>query len=78
MDVSIEEVATEDVEEDVDEVEKYTAEEVVEEAAAHMKVELKSQTSTVTLDIQSGSQSQTIQGKGSMRTRCTKISWRIK
>ena len=57
------EVAAEDMEEEVAEVEDDTAEEVVEEAAAHMKMELKSYMSPVTLKIQSGPHSQTIQGK---------------
>ena len=37
--------------------------EVVEEAAAHMKMELTSQKSPITLNIKSGPHYQTIQGK---------------
>ena len=54
VDVSVAEVAAEDVEEEVDKLEQETAEEVVEEAAAHMKTELESHMSPVTLDIKSG------------------------
>ena len=43
----------EDVEEEVEEVEENTPKEVVEEAAAHMKMELTSHISPVTLKIQS-------------------------
>ena len=54
------------------------SEEVVEEAAIHMKMELTSQISPVTLKIQSGPQSQTIQVKVSLRNGYSQISWRIK
>ena len=62
----------------MDEVEEDTFEEVVEEAAAHMKMELTSKISPVTLKIQIGSHSQTIQLKGSQRTHYTQSSWKIK
>ena len=52
------------MEEREDEVEENTAEEVVEEAAAHMKMGLTSQTSTVTLNMYNGTHSQMRQGKG--------------
>ena len=55
------EVVEEDVEEEVDELEEDMSKEVVEGAAAHMKMELTSQISPVTLNINSGPQSQTIQ-----------------
>ena len=42
VDVSISEVTAEDVEEEVDEVEEDTSNEVVEGAAAHIKMELGS------------------------------------
>ena len=66
--VSMAEVVAEDVEEYVDEVEQETSKEVVEGAAAHMRMELTSHISPVTLKIQSGLHSQRIQGKGSLRT----------
>ena len=53
-------------------------EEVVEEAAVYMKMELTSQMLSVTLRIQSGSHSQTIQGKLSLRTWYAQYSWIIK
>ena len=59
-------VVAEDMEEEVDEVEEDTNKEVMEEAAAHMKMELISQMSLVSLKIQSGPHSQTMQGKGSL------------
>ena len=62
----------------MDEVEEYTAKEVVEEVAAHMKMELVSQMSPITLKIQSGPHSQTIQVKGSLKTRYAQSSWKIK
>ena len=74
----MEDVSTEDVEEEVDEVEVNMAEEVVEEVAAHMKMELVSDMSLITLKIQSGLHSQTIQGNGSLKTRYAQSSWRIK
>ena len=58
------EVVAEDVEEDVDKVKQNTSKEVVEEAAAHMRMELTSQISPNSLKIQSGLHSQRIQGKG--------------
>ena len=61
----------------MDEIEEEAAEEVVEEAEAHMKMELKYQMSLVTLKIKSGTHSQTIQGKGSLRTSCTESSWKM-
>ena len=61
VDVSMSEVVEEDVEEEVDELEEDMSKEVVEGAAAHMKMELTSQISPVTLNINSGPQSQTIQ-----------------
>ena len=60
VDISMAEVAEEDVEEEVNEGEEETAEEVVEEAAAHMKMELTSHMSPVTLKIQIRPYSQTI------------------
>ena len=57
------EVVADDVEEEVDGLEDDTSEEVVEGAAAQMKTEFTSQMSPVTLKIQSGPNSQTIQGK---------------
>ena len=60
VDVSMSEVAEEDVEEDMDTVEEGTAKEVVEEAEAHMKMELTYQMPPVTLKIKSGPHSQTI------------------
>ena len=75
VDVSMAEFLAEDVEEYVDKVEEDTAEEVLEKAAPHMKMELTSQISPVTLKIQSGPHSQMIQGNGSLRTRCAQSSW---
>ena len=72
------EIMAEDVEEDLDKVEEDTAEKLVEEAAAHMKMELKSNMSPITLKIQSGTQTQTIKGKESLRTRYAQISLQIK
>ena len=46
------------------EVDKEKYEEVVEKAAAHMKMGLKSHMSCITLRMQSGSHSQTKQEKG--------------
>ena len=59
----MEEVVAEDVEEEVDEVEEDMYKEVVEGAAAHMKIELTYQMSLVTLKIHSGPHSEKIQGK---------------
>ena len=61
----------EDVDEETDKV-------VVEEASAHMKMELTPQMSPVTFKIQSGPHYQTIQGKVSLRNRYAQISWKIK
>ena len=61
---SMEQKAANETEEREDEVEENTAEEVVEEAAAHMKMGLTSQTSTVTLNMYNGTHSQMRQGKG--------------
>ena len=72
VDISMEKVAEEEKEE---EVEEDTAKEVVGEAAAHMKTEMIYHMSPITLKIQSGSHSQMIQGRGSLRTRCAKSSW---
>ena len=52
--------------------------EAMEEELAHMKMGLTSQMSPVTLKIQSGPHSQTIQGKGSLRTWYAQRSWQIK
>ena len=78
VDVSMAEVAAEDVEEEVDEVEEDTAKEIAEGAEAHMKTELISQISRLTLKIQSGPHSQMIQGKVSPRTQYAQSYWRIK
>ena len=48
------EVVAEDMEEEADEVDEDMSEEFVEGVAAHMKMKLTSQTSHVTLEIQSG------------------------
>ena len=66
------------VAEDVDEVEEDTFKEVGEEEAADIKMELSSQMSSVTLKIYSAPHSQTIQGKGSLRTQYAQSSWQIK
>ena len=71
-------VVAEDLEEEVDEIEEETSEEVVEGEVAHMKMELTSQMSPVTLKIQSGPHSQRIKGKGSLRARYAQISCKIK
>ena len=71
-------VVAEDVEEEVDEVEEETNKAVMEEAAAHMKMELISQMSPVSLKIQSGPHYQTMQGKGSLMTQDAQSSWKIK
>ena len=76
--VSMAEVVAEDVEEDVDKVEQNTSKEVVEGAAAHMRMELTSQISPNSLKIQSGLHSQRIQGKGSLRTPYAQSYWQIK
>ena len=51
---------------------------VLDEAAVPMEMKLTSQMSPITLKIQSGPYSQIIQGKGSLRTRCSQSSWQIK
>ena len=71
VDVSMSEVVSEDVEEEVDEGEEDTSKEVVEGTAAHMKMEFTYQMLPITLKIQRGPHSQTIQGIGSLRTRYT-------
>ena len=63
VDVSITKFVAEDVEEEVDEVEDDMSKEVVERAAAHMKMELTYKMSPDPLKIQSGPHSLTIQGK---------------
>ena len=68
----------EDVAEEVYTVEEDTFAEVVEEAAAHMKIELKSHMSPITLKIRSGPHSQTIQEKVSLRNPYAQSSWWIK
>ena len=78
VDVLMAEVLAEDAEEEVDKVEEYTTDEVVEEAAEHKKMELIYQMSPVTLKIQSGPHSQTIHEKISPRTRYAQSSWPIK
>ena len=67
--VSMAEAVEEDAEEEVYKVEEETSKEVLEGATAHMKMELTYQMSPITLKIQSGPHSQTIQGKVSLRTR---------
>ena len=62
----------------MEKVEDETSREVVEGAAAHMKTELTYHRSSVTLKIQSGPYSQTIQVKGSLRTQYTKRYWQMK
>ena len=69
VDVSMEDFSAEDVEEEVEEVEEDTSEDVVEGEAAHIKMELISQMLPVTFRIQIEPHSQTIQEKGSVRTR---------
>ena len=59
-------------------LEEDATEEFVGEAAAHMKTELKYKMSLVTLKIQSGTHSQTIQGRGPLRTWCAQSSWQLK
>ena len=59
----------------MDEVDEGTSKEVVEGAVTHMKMELTSHMSTVTLKIHSGPQSQMIQGKVSLRTRYAQSYW---
>ena len=78
VDVSIEEVVSENVDEEVEEIEEDTYKEVMEGESAHMKIKLTSQMSPVTLKIHSGPHSQTIQGKGSLKTRYTQSSCQIK
>ena len=66
------------MEEELDELDEYTSKEVVEMAAAYMKMEFTSQMSPITLRIKSGPHSQTIQGKESLKTRYAQSSWQIK
>ena len=63
VNVSMVEVAAEDVDEEADEVEEETADEVVEGSAAHMKMVLTYYISPVTLKIHNGLHSKTRQGK---------------
>ena len=72
------EVVAEDMEEEVDKVDEYTYKDIMEGAAAHMKMELTSQISPVTLSIHSGTHSQTMEGKLSTRTRYAQSYWQIK
>ena len=62
----------------MDELEEEMYKEVVEEEAAQMKMELTYQMSPVTFKIQSGPHSQTIQGKGSLRTQYVQSTCKIK
>ena len=62
----------------MDEVEEDKSKEVVEGAAEHKKMELTSHMSPVTLKIQSGPHSQTVQVKGSLRTWYAQSYWHIK
>ena len=73
--ISMAEVVSEDVEEEVDDVEEDTSKEVVWGAAAHTTMKFTYHMLPVTLMIESGPQSQTIQGKVSLRTRYTQSSW---
>ena len=77
-DVSMSEVVAEDMEEDVGKLEEDTSKEVMEGKKKHMKIELTYQMSPVTLNIQSGTHSQTIQGKGSLKTRYAQSSRKTK
>ena len=61
----------------MDELEEDTVKEVVEEVVIHIKMELISQMSPVTLNIQGGPHYQTIQGKVSLRTQYAQTSRRI-
>ena len=54
------EVVIENLEEEVDDAEEDTSNEVVEGAAAHMKMELTYDMPSITLNIQSGPHYQTI------------------
>ena len=78
MEFLMSEVTAEDVEKEVENLDEDTADEVLEEAVAHMKMELTSQMSPVTLKIWIGLHSETIQGKVSLRTRYTQRYLRIK
>ena len=60
------------------EVEEDTADEFMDEAAEHMKMELTSQISLVTLKIQSGMQYQRIKGKISPGTHYIQIPRKTK
>ena len=62
----------------MEEVEEDMSKEIMEGAAAHMKMELSSYMSPFTLKIKSEPHSQMIQGKGSLRTRYAQSSWQIK
>ena len=69
VDVLMAEAAAKDLEEEVEKVEEEKSKGYVEEALAHMKTEFTSQMSPVTLEIQSGTNYQTIKGRVSLRTR---------
>ena len=62
----------------MDKVEEYISKEVVEGSAAHIKMELTSQISPVTLKIKSGLHSQTMQVKVSLRNPYSKSYWKLK
>ena len=55
------------MEEEVNKIEEDTSEELAEGSAAHIKMELTPHMSPVTLNIQIGPHSKTIQGKGYLR-----------
>ena len=59
----------------MDELEDGMSKELLEGAAVHMKMELIYQMSPVTLKIHIGPHSQTIQVKGSLRTRYAQNPW---
>ena len=69
VDVSMAYFLADNLKEEVDEVEEDMAEDIMEEAAAHMKMELISQLSFITLKIQGGPHYLTKQGKVSLRNR---------
>ena len=72
------EVAAEDTDKEVDELKDYTAKEVLKEASANIKMELKFHMSPVSLKIQSGPHSQTMKEQGSLRTRYAKVTGEYK
>ena len=55
-----------------------TAEEVLKEVVSHIKMELTSQMTSFTLNIQIGPHSKIIQGKVSLRTWYAQSSWHLK